>query len=135
MIKINMLVKLLNLFLLIYLILIVIFYPVSRMYVNEYETVPIKFELTFFMLALGIISNTSVILKITNLSYKYKKTSYVTIIFTVFMNSFFLLSTNGNPLRSITNENWNTVRFLFLYITITFGLVLYIIIWKHRDEN
>jgi hypothetical protein len=135
MIKRNMLIKLFNLFLLIYLILIVIFYPVSRMYVNEYETVPIKFELTIFLLALGGISNASVILKLTNLSYKYKKTSYVLIIFTVFMNSLFLLSTNGNPLRSITHENWNTVRFLFLYITITIGLVLYIIIWKHRDEN
>ena len=63
----------LRIFLLTYFALMLVLYPVSRMYANEYATVPIKFEFAFFMVLVAIICNTGIALALSEWGLENKK--------------------------------------------------------------
>jgi uncharacterized phage infection (PIP) family protein YhgE len=105
------------------------------MYFNEYVTIPIKFEFTFLMVALGIFFNIGIFLALSEWGLNHKKITCVFLIFTSFVNAFLLLITNGNPFYSIPNEYWNTIRYLCIYGVIVLGGVLCILVGGYRSEN
>ncbi len=125
----------LKIFLLTYLTVILVLYPVSRMYANEYETVPIKFEFAFFMLAVGFMSNTGNFLVLTDWGLKHTKTTCASLIFSALMNAFLLLITNGNPFQFIANEYWNTVRYSCFYAFLVLGVLLCAFVGGYRHES
>jgi len=122
-------------FILAYLAMMLVLYPVSRMYVNEYETVPIKFEFAFFMVLVGLICNGGLLLTLSGWGLLHKKTTCVGLSFTALMNALLLLLTNGNPLHFVSYEYWNTVRYLCFYGVLLVGVMLCVLVGGHQDES
>ena len=125
----------LRIFLLAYLVVMLVLYPVSRMYANEYVTVPIKFEFAFFMVVVGVISNTGILLALSEWGLRHKKTTCATLIFSALINAFLLLITNGNPFHLIANEYWNTIRYLCFYAILAVGALLCAFVGGYRRES
>lgn len=117
-----------------YLGVVVVFYPISRMYVDEYAVRPIKFEFAFFMVLISLVSNGGPILVLFERGLKYKKILCISIVFASFMNALLLFITNGNPLSFVSNENWNSVRYICFYIVITVGILLSIFVGRFQNE-
>jgi hypothetical protein len=118
-----------------YIGFVVVFYPISRMYVNEYATRPIKLEFAFFMVIVAIVSNMGIVLMALDKALRFKKALYLSIFFATFMNVFILLLTNGNPLSCVANEHWNTVRYLGCYTFLIVGVLLCILVGKSGNET
>lgn len=123
------------LFILSYIGLMLVFYPVSRMYANEYETVPIKFEHAFLMVIIGAICNTGLFLSLSKWGQEHKNITTLGIVIATLMNAFLLLLTNGNPLYYVSHENWNTVRYVCFYGVLLVGVVLCILIRGYQNES
>lgn len=125
----------LRIFLLAYLAVMLVLYPVSRMYADEYETIPIKFEFTFFMVLVGLICNSGLLLALSRWGLLHKKTTCSGLVFTALMNALLLLLTNGNPLQFVSYEYWNTVRYLCFYGVLLVGVVLSVLVGRHQNES
>ena len=123
--------NLLRIFLLAYLAVMLVFYPVSRMYADEYVTLPIKFEFSFFMVILGAISNTGIVLVLSEWGLKHKKITCASLLFAALMNALLLLVTNGNPLQSVSYEYWNTIRYLCFYGVFLVSSILCILVGRY----
>lgn len=124
-----------RIFLLTYLVVILVLYPVSRMYVHEYETIPIKFEFAFFMVLVGLVCNSGLLLTLSRWGLLHRKTTCSGLVFTTLMNALLLLLTNGNPLHFVSYESWNTVRYLCFYGILLVGVVLCVLVGRHQDES
>jgi hypothetical protein len=122
-------------FLLTYLAIMLVLYPVSRMYANEYETIPIKFEFAVFMVLVGLICNSGLVLALSRWGLLHKKITYPALVFTALMNALLLLLTNGNPLHFVSYEYWNAVRYLCFYGVLLVGVVLCVLVGGHQDES
>ncbi len=127
--------NLLNFFLIPYLAVILVLYPVSRMYADEYETVPIKFEFSFFMVILGAISNTGIFLALSEWGLKHKKITCSALVFAAIMNALLLLITNGNPLQFVSYESWNKIRYSCFYGVFLVSGILCILVGRYKDES
>ncbi len=101
------------------------------MYVDEYVTVPIQLEFAFFMVLVAFVSNSGIFFILSERGIKHKKMTCFFLVITTLMNAFLLLTTNGNPLHSISYECWNTVRYLCSYGVLFMGVVLCLIAWGH----
>ncbi len=124
----------LRFFLLAYLAVMLVLYPVSRMYAHEYETISIKFEFAFFMVLVGLICNSGLLLALSRWGLLHKKTTCLGLVFTALMNALLLLLTNGNPLHFVSYEYWNTVRYLCFYGILLLGVVLCVLVGRHQNE-
>lgn len=113
----------------------IIFYPVSRMYAEEYVTRPIQLEFALFMAFVAFLSNIGIFLIVFEKAMKLKKLLCLSIIISVFMNVFLLLITNGNPLSLVTNEYWDSFRYVSAYIILGLGIVLSILVGKYQNET
>lgn len=122
-------------FLLMYWVVMLVFYPVSRMYADEYETVPIKLEFAFIMIIFGSLSNSGILLALSEWGLKRKKITYAFLLFAAFMNAFLLFITNGNPLQLVSYEGWNTIRHLCFYGVFLVSGVLSILVGRYQDES
>lgn len=125
----------LRVFLRAYFAVVLVLYPVSRMYANEYETVPIKFEFAFLMVIVGVFCNTGILLALSEWGLKHKKTTCGALLFTTIINAILLLMTNGNPLHFIANQDWNTVRYLCFYTILALGAVFCAFVGGYRSES
>lgn len=121
--------------LLFYVVMMTIFYPVSRMYADEYVTRTIKFEFAFFMAIIAIISNHGILIIVFEKALKFKKVLCLSITVSVLMNTLLLFITNGNPLSSISNENWMKVRYLSFYTILVLGIFLCLLVGKYQNED
>lgn len=121
--------------LLAYIVVMLVFYPVSRMYANEYETVPIKFELAFFMVFVGLVSNAGILLVLFDWGLRHKKITSCALVVSALMNAFLLLVTNGNPLSYFANEDWNTIRYLSFYAVFVVAVILCVLVGGFRRES
>ena len=122
-------------FLFIYLAFMLVFYPVSRMYRHEYETIPIKFEFAFFMVLLALICNIGLLLTLSRWGLQHKKITCSCLVFTSLMNALLLLLTVGNPLDFVSDEYWYTLRFLCFYGVLLVGVILCVLVGGHQDES
>lgn len=127
--------NLLIFFLFAYLAVMLVLYPVSRMYADEYVTVPIKFEFAFFMVILGAISNMGIFLALSEWGLKHKNFTCASLVFTALMNALLLLITNGNPLQFVSYEYWNTIRYLCFYGVFLVSGILCILVERYQDES
>jgi hypothetical protein len=121
--------------LLTYFVVMLVFYPVSRMYANEYETVPIKFEFAFFMVFVGLISNTGIILALFDWGLRHKKITFGALVASALLNAFLLLITNGNPLQFASYEYWNTIRNLCFYGVFLVSGIICIFVGRYQNES
>ena len=122
-------------FLLTYWVVMLVFYPVSRMYADEYETVPIKLEFAFFMIIIGSLSNSGILLALSEWGLKRKKMTYAFLVFAAFMNALLLFITNGNPLQLVSYEVWNTIRNVCFYGVFLVSGVLCVLVRRYKDES
>lgn len=127
--------NLLILFLFAYLAVILVLYPVSRMYADEYVTLPIKFEFSFLMVILGAISNTGIFLALSEWGLKHKKITCASLVFAAIMNALLLLITNGNPLQFVSYESWNKIRYSCFYGVFLVSGFLCILVGRYNDES
>ncbi len=127
--------NLLKIFLFGYLAVMLVLYPVSRMYADEYVTLPIKFEFSFFMVILGAISNTGIFLALSEWGPKHKKITCASLVFAAIMNALLLLITNGNPLQFVSYEYWNTIRYSCFYGVFLVSVILCILVGRYQDES
>ena len=114
----------LRIFLLTYLAMMLVMFPVSRMYANEYISIPIKFEFAFLMVITALISNAGILLTLSEWGLKHKKTTYVGLVFTALINALLFVMTNGNPFQLISSEYWNTIRYLCFYAVFVISAIL-----------
>lgn len=127
--------NLLRIFLFGYLAIMLVLYPVSRMYADEYVTLPIKFEFSFFMVIFGAISNTGIFLALSEWGLKHKKITCASLVFAAIMNALLLLITNGNPLQFVSYEYWNTIRYSCFYGVFLVSCILCILVGRYQDES
>ena len=127
--------NLLRIFLFGYLAVMLVLYPVSRMYADEYVTLPIKFEFSFFMVILGAISNTGIFLALSEWGLKHKKITCASLLFAAIMNALLLLITNGNPLQFVSYESWNKIRYSCFYGVFLVSGILCILVGRYKDES
>lgn len=127
--------NLLRIFLFGYLAVMLVLYPVSRMYADEYVTLPIKFEFSFFMVIMGAISNTGIFLALSEWGLKHKKITCASLIFAAIINALLLLITNGNPLQFVSYEYWNTIRYSCFYGVFLVSGILCILVGRYQDES
>lgn len=123
------------LFISLYIGLMLVFYPVSRMYANEYETVPIHFEFACLMVIIGAICNMGLFFSLSKWGLKHKKTTCAAIIFSALTNALLLLLTNGNPLYFVSYEYWNSLRYICFYSVLVVGVVLCIVVGGFQDDS
>lgn len=121
--------------LLAYFVVTLVFYPISRMYANEYETVPIKFEFAFFMVFVGLVSNAGVLLALFDWGLRHKRITSAALVLSSLLNAFLLLATNGNPLQFISYEDWITIRNLCFYGVFLVSGVLCVLVGRYQDES
>lgn len=127
--------NLLRIFLFGYLAVMLVLYPVSRMYADEYVTLPIKFEFSFFMVIFGAISNTGIFLALSEWGLKHKKITCASLVFAAIINALLLLITNGNPLQFVSYEYWNTIRYSYFYGVFLVSGILCILVGRYKDES
>lgn len=125
----------LRIFLFGYLALMLVLYPVSRMYADEYVTLPIKFEFSFFMVILGAIGNTGIFLALSEWGLKHKKITCASLLFAAIMNALLLLITNGNPLQFVSYEYWNAIRYSCFYGVFIVSGILCILVGRYQGES
>jgi hypothetical protein len=105
------------------------------MYADEYVTLPIKFEFSFFMVIMGAISNTGIFLALSEWGLKHKKITCASLIFAAIINALLLLITNGNPLQFVSYEYWNTIRYSCFYGVFLVSGILCILVGRYQDES
>ena len=127
--------KWMQLFIFLYIGLMLVFYPISRMYKNEYATVPIQFEFACLMVIIGAICNSGLFLSLSKWGIEHKKITCLGLLFTALMNDILLLATFGNPFSLIENDYWNTVRYLGLVIILIISLIISVLVGVYQDEN
>lgn len=127
--------NLLRIFLFGYLAVILVLYPVSRMYADEYVTLPIKFEFSFFMVIMGAISNTGIFLALSEWGLKHKKITCASLVFAAIINALLLLLTNGNPLQFVSYGYWNIIRYSCFYGVFLVSGILCFIVGRYKDES
>jgi hypothetical protein len=121
--------------LLAYFVVTLVFYPISRMYSNEYETVPIKFEFAFFMVFVGLVGNAGILLALFDWGLRHKKITSAALVLSALLNAFLLLATNGNPLQFISYEDWITVRNLCFYGVFLVSIMLCVLVVRYQNES
>ena len=125
----------LKIFILAYLGVMLVLYPVSRMYANEYETIPIKFEFAFFMVLIGLVCNGGLLLALSEWGLRHKMITCIGLAFASLMNALLLIMTNGNPLQSVSYEYWNTIRFSCFYGVFFVCGILCILVGRYQNES